>query len=154
MKKLGILSFFIIANLTICQAQMIKDTVFIEFDSNIDIIKSEADIKYIWLKNLLYEEELCLYNEFLHKYEQDTLPPPPPIFTPSKPSKFYKFFLIDTSEDCYESLGIIPIRKNVKIFDRKELKNLTPYHKKIFIVRIENNRYTCLPVLFYQNVQE
>lgn len=121
---------------------------------NMDVMKSESDIKYIWLKNVLYEEELYRYNQLLEKFKQDSIPPPPPIFLPFRPAKFYKFFLIDESKNCSDSLVIKLIGKNVKMFDRNKLKNLTPYQNKIFIVHKKNDVYTCYPVSFFHNAQE
>lgn len=152
MKTLFMCCFFMTANVLECYTQTI-DTVYIEFDNNLDrIIMSEDRINYIWLKNLLYDEELNSYNIFIREYKKDTSPPP--IFSAFIPVEYYKFFITDEIENCCQSITAKIIRKEINMFKRKDLKNLTPYGKKIYVIKEEDDSYICYPVSFYHNTQE
>mgnify|MGYP000417880378 CR=1 FL=1 len=134
-------------------SQIINDTIFINFNEKVDFIKvSKKGKKYIILKNVLYEDELSDYERRIKKIDKDSLLPPT-IRYPTKPNKFYNFFLTDSYfKDCD---GFLNLNYNdIDFYDRSNIKSLMPYKKLILIVKKKENGYLCYPVSFFKNVKE
>lgn len=129
--------------------QIIKDTVFIKFNTLQDRIKKVDSNTYFYLKNELYEKEKEKYESDINKIDKDSLYPPNFRY-PTKPSKYYDFYLIDNNKNYCDSLKI----EDIQFFNRNKLKSLNPYKKSIFIIKIENECIKCYLVSTFHNQSE
>lgn len=147
MKYLVILLVFL--GIKTLKAQIIKDTIYIKFNTLHDHIKKVDSNTYFYLKNELYEKEKAKYESGINKIDKDSLYPPN-FHYPIKPSKYYDFYLIEHNKNCCDSLKI----EDLQFFNRKKLKSLNPYKKSIFIIKIENECIKCYLVSTFQNQSE
>lgn len=153
MKELFFINIILFLCIGTATSQVAEDTVYIQFNSKTDFVKeANGGEKTVWLKNYLYDKELSSYNRLLKKYENDTLQPPPAF--PAKPVRYYKYFILKETKRCEDSLSTKLEDDKLNYLSRNKLKQLTPHHKEIFIIKKKKKSYMCYKVSFYENVVE
>jgi len=149
-----IILFFTCIIFSKSHSQILKDTVFIQFNLDTDTIKYSKDKKiYILLENELYKQELKEYKKYKQELEESSMPPPS-IYVLEKPSKYYEFFLIEDLKKC--SFKLCSKLKQTKdpFYKRQKLNELNPYKKRIIIVKNERGGVQCYLVSFFANIRE
>lgn len=116
-----------------------NDTIFIQYNQNLDLIK-KSEIQEVWILNDLFAEEMNTYKNQKKNIKEKKMPPP--IFL-NKPSKFYKYKILDIETRRSECSFI-------NFYPRKDLKHLTQFGKVINIV----DKSTIYNVTFFVNTTE
>ncbi|SEA77248.1 hypothetical protein [Psychroflexus halocasei] len=127
-------------------SQIIKDTIYLEFKTNIDRVKKDNGKINFYLKNELLEKEKIKYKRDMRKIDRDSLYPPN-FHLPVKPNKYYQFS-INRNHENFTSIN------DFNFYNRKKLRDLSPYKKLIVIVKLEKGKFICYPVSFFENVIE
>ena len=102
--------------------QTVNDSIYILFDKETDsiVIENSTNPQEILLLNTFYKNELTEYKKIINKGV-------PPFIPTNQPFRYYRFYVI---KDLKENFPI----NTTHYYPRKDLKNLTPYDKSIFIV--------------------